>query len=95
MWVKQFESSELTADAIAAMKNDGLTVADGPDPHHVTVTTDKDWMANKWGMSQRIVPAKRKETFLDRLANIPASNFMVLFVLAVLAVASLMWRYRQ
>ncbi len=95
MWVKEFESSELTADVIAAMKNDGLTVAHGPDTHHVTVTTDKDWMANKWGMSKRIVADNRKETLLDRLAKIRAANFIVLFVMAVLAVAWLMWRDRR
>jgi len=94
MWIKRFESSELTADLIAAMKNDGLTVYAGPGAHRVTVTTDKDWMANKWGMSKRIIPVGRKDTFLDRLAKIGALNFMVVFILAVLAVAWLLWRDR-
>jgi hypothetical protein len=95
MWVKRFESSELTADVIAAMKNDGLTVADGPGADRVTVTTDEDWMANKWGMSKRIIPDSRKDTVLDRLAKIGALNFMVLFILAVLAVAWLFWYQRR
>ncbi len=95
MWVKRFESSELTADVIAAMKNDGLTVADGPGADRVTVTTDKDWMANKWGMSKRIIPDGGKGTFLDRLAKISALKFMVLFILAVLAVACLLWHDRR
>jgi hypothetical protein len=95
MWVKRFESSELTPDVIAAMKSDGLTVADEPGAHRVTVTTDKDWMANKWGMSKRIIPAGGKDTFLDQLAKIGAWNFTILFILAVLAVASLLWRDRQ
>jgi hypothetical protein len=95
MWVKRFESSELTNDVLAAMQSDGLTVAEGPDAHHVTVTTDKDWMANKWGMSKRIIPDAGADTFLDRLAKIGAMNFMVLFILAVLAVAWLLWRDRR
>jgi len=95
MWIKRFESSELTADVIAAMKSDGLTVADGPGADRVTVTTDKDWMANKWGMSKRITPSGGKDTFLDRLAKIGALNFMVLIIVAVLAVAWFLWRDRQ
>jgi hypothetical protein len=95
MWVKRFESSELTADVIAAMKNDGLTVADGPGADRVTVTTDKDWLGNKWGMSKRIIPDSGKDAVLDRLAKIGALDFMVLFILAVLAVAWLLWYERR
>ncbi len=94
MWVERFESSELTPDVIAAMKSDGLAVADGPGADRVTVTTDNDWMANKWAMSKRIVTAGAKVTLLDKLAGIGPLYFMVLFVLAVMATTWFFWRQR-
>jgi hypothetical protein len=45
-------------------------------------------------MSKRIIPVGRKDTFLDRLAKIGALNFMVLFIVAVLAVAWFLWHDR-
>jgi hypothetical protein len=96
MWFKRFDSSELTADVVAALKRDGLTVHDSaPGDDLVTVTTDSDWLANKWEMSEQTSPDCPKDTYLDRLAKIGALNFIVLFVLAVLGVAWLLWRNRR
>jgi hypothetical protein len=93
MWIKQIDSSEVTADILAAMKNDGLIVHDAnPGEHIITLTTDSTWLANKWEMSQQADLAPPKKTFLDRLAGIGAWTFIVLCVVAVLAFQWLFWR---
>jgi hypothetical protein len=95
MWARVIDSSELTADLLAAMKKDGLTIQDGhPSAHLTTVTTDNLWMANKWEMSEQAGHQPPPETLLDQLAKMGALTFILLFVLSVLGVAWVLW-YRR
>jgi hypothetical protein len=94
MWIKRIDSSEVTADMLAAMKSDGLTFHDAnPSEHITTATTESCWLANKWDMSQQEGLALPKKTFLDRLAGIGTWTFILLSVVAVVAFQLLYWRY--
>ncbi len=95
MWARVIDASELTADILAAMKKDGLTIREGvPSPHLVTVTSDNLWMANKWEMSEQAGHPRPQETLLDQLAKMGALTFILVVLLGVLGVAWFLW-YRR